>query len=107
MSTLVAALAVSFAWPVVAQSIPPTCAPRAFLMARLDTGHNDVLVRRGTNAGLVIKAFKTLLGIWTLLQVFLVSARTYNGTAKILGADCKSCPGCRTRHELEFATLPG
>ena len=46
------------------------CAPRAFLMARLDTGHNDVLVRRGTNAGLAIKAFKTLLGIWTLLQVF-------------------------------------
>jgi hypothetical protein len=61
MSILVAELAVSFAWPVVAQSIPPTCAPRAFLMARLDTGHNDVLVRRGTNAGLVIKAFKTLL----------------------------------------------
>jgi len=65
------------------------------------------LVKRGTGAGLVIEAFKTLLGIWTLLQVFLVSARTYNGTAKILGADCKSCPGCRTRHKLEFATLPG
>jgi hypothetical protein len=28
------------------------------------------LVKRGTGAGLVIEAFKTLLGIWTLLQVF-------------------------------------